>query len=792
MNLEESTDGLGDSSVTLDNLYPALVECFVIIICGYVAGRLGLVTEQQHGALNTFVGTFSLPSFIFIKLASLQLSSVNWLFLLSIFLSKAIIFFGVAIMTLLLTKPTDPSRAGLYAIFCTQSNDFAIGYPIISVLYSKVHTDYVNYLYLAAPINLVMLNPFGFILMELGRNRALSDSFDGTRTGGCLRIVKTISWNIITNPVFFMTALGLAGNFIFQSYVPPVLSVLLDVFAQAFPAAALFLLGLRMVGKVQRLRGIDLLVVIMLCTVKLLALPDIMREVVSTLMHAYNANATDIADMSTFGFLYGTIPAAPATFVYAVSYNINADLVASAMVLCTFLSAPLMVSSARMVLASTLDIRNALAVLKSLELDLSVAGIILSIWIIVVFVVNKTYKKITHRIILLLLLSRMLACLSALVGKLPGALSEYLEFALREVGGLSACLWGAVLSTTLIFIECQSWKLLYDLQPVFVLLCWGFPVFCVTLLMILVIPNDTKDASIEIFQYGNGEAILTLFVLTVSFIVTVGCLVLHRHYSWRRQRRSSETSALCGNRDSVPHFSSIQSDPVEQDPENNSIALPNSKNSSQEALHRCTIQQYGEYEERPQLTQIMVLLFFLACSMFTSIAVCLWRLVMDDVTGVYIELLFVELSFNKGQILLVFLMFGLDISSLLEELTRRVKIMWQRGHHVQQLLRWDELPPETKQFCEKFCSENLNQCHHDIAMNYWWVSKDYRHCFTGRDLITWLITNNLVQDRAEGIYICNQLLSGHIVKQLNNAQVFCDDPALLYCFSSINGLPISH
>lgn len=111
----------------------------------YVAGRLGLVTEQQHGALNTFVGTFSLPSFIFIKLASLQLSSVNWLFLFSIFLSKAIIFFAVAIMTLLLTKPTDPSRAGLYAIFCTQSNDFAIGYPISK--YLKFFIIYLEFTY---------------------------------------------------------------------------------------------------------------------------------------------------------------------------------------------------------------------------------------------------------------------------------------------------------------------------------------------------------------------------------------------------------------------------------------------------------------------------------------------------------------------------------------------------------------------------------------------------------------------------------------------------------------------
>lgn len=53
--------------------------------------------------------------------------------------------------------------------------------------------------------------------------------------------------------------------------------------------------------------------------------------------------------------------------------------VASAMVACTFLSAPLMFTSARMVLASSLEIKKAASVLKSFDLDLSIAGIILSV-----------------------------------------------------------------------------------------------------------------------------------------------------------------------------------------------------------------------------------------------------------------------------------------------------------------------------------------------------------------------------------------------------------------------------
>lgn len=101
------------------------------MICfSYLAGRMNLISETEAKGMNTFVGTFSLPSLIFMSLAQLDLSSVNWLFLASILLAKAIVFFSVIIITLLVGRPVNLGRAGIFGIFCTQSNDFAIGYPI--------------------------------------------------------------------------------------------------------------------------------------------------------------------------------------------------------------------------------------------------------------------------------------------------------------------------------------------------------------------------------------------------------------------------------------------------------------------------------------------------------------------------------------------------------------------------------------------------------------------------------------------------------------------------------------
>lgn len=96
----------------------------------YVAGRLNVVSKLESKGIATFVGTFALPSLIFLSLARLDFSVVNWTFLGAILLAKGLVFFLVIIVTLLVSRPMHLGQAGIFAIFCTQSNDFALGFPI--------------------------------------------------------------------------------------------------------------------------------------------------------------------------------------------------------------------------------------------------------------------------------------------------------------------------------------------------------------------------------------------------------------------------------------------------------------------------------------------------------------------------------------------------------------------------------------------------------------------------------------------------------------------------------------
>lgn len=56
-----------------------------------------------------------------------------------------------------------------------------------------------------------------------------------------------------------------------------------------------------------------------------MVLPLVTRQTVN-IMNA-GRNFTETTDLSTFGFLYGTFPAAPGVFVIATQYNVDIDLV---------------------------------------------------------------------------------------------------------------------------------------------------------------------------------------------------------------------------------------------------------------------------------------------------------------------------------------------------------------------------------------------------------------------------------------------------------------------------------
>lgn len=122
-------------TMSIDKLFPALLECFGIILCGYMAGRTDIISPAQAKGLGNFVSRFALPALLFKNMVQLDFGNVIWSFLWSVLIAKVAVFAMVCSLTLLVAGPESRyGKAGLYAIFATQSNDFALGYPIGEIL----------------------------------------------------------------------------------------------------------------------------------------------------------------------------------------------------------------------------------------------------------------------------------------------------------------------------------------------------------------------------------------------------------------------------------------------------------------------------------------------------------------------------------------------------------------------------------------------------------------------------------------------------------------------------------
>ncbi|KAF0302670.1 Integral membrane protein GPR155 [Amphibalanus amphitrite] len=357
---------LEEPTSTLERLAPAIAECFAVILCG----------------------------------------DVNWGFLVILYGAKALVFVLVVLVTAVASYPTNVGRAGLYGIFCTQSNDFALGYPLVQALYAKTHPDYASYLYLAAPSSLMLLNPIGFLLLELQRARSAAKvSSSWFETG------QRVLTGIGTNPVVFMTFLGIVANGVFDHCLPNILEGILKVLGQAFSASALFMLGIQMVGKVKSMKGSTLLVPLILISVKCFFLPLIVRGL---LVH-FPPPGENIRDFQDYGFLIGTFPTAPGVFVFAKLYNIDVDMLSSALVACTFLAMPFMLLSARMASIGQVNVAAYVSSLRRFVLHMTSVGACTLACVVLVLLITRKHRRVPYQTTVHLLAAQLLAAVGALL-----------------------------------------------------------------------------------------------------------------------------------------------------------------------------------------------------------------------------------------------------------------------------------------------------------------------------------------------------------------------------------------
>uniref|UniRef100_A0A8C7HXV2 G protein-coupled receptor 155 n=1 Tax=Oncorhynchus kisutch TaxID=8019 RepID=A0A8C7HXV2_ONCKI len=488
-------------TMSIDKLFPALLECFGIILCGYIAGRANIITSTQAKGLGNFVSKFALPALLFKNMVLLDFGNVIWPFLWSILIAKVSVFFIVCVITLLVASPdTRFSKAGLFSIFATQSNDFALGYPIVEALYKNTHPEYLQYIYLVAPVSLMLLNPIGFAFCEIQKWRDQRD-----RQQSKLQIVGVVILQVLKNPMVFMVVIGIIFHFILDQKIPAFMEQFVDGLANSFGGAALFYLGLSMVGQLGKLTRSTVVALILLITAKLLVMPLICRETVELLDADNTSSSLEHSSLSNYAFLYGVFPSAPSVAIYAAHYNMELQVVTSGMVISTFLSAPIMYVSAWLLTIPWMDPKPLMDSLQNVSFNVSIISLVALAWTVTVMFLSKKFKRLPHMFTVNLFLAQILACVSMImwnfVVRQDRFIGHVLTFTLLYGSLYSTYVWPGLIALSLVLMK-RGGEL--KVAPGFLVIAgWGVPALVAAVL--LVTGERMPDTIDSAFFYGRPQ-----------------------------------------------------------------------------------------------------------------------------------------------------------------------------------------------------------------------------------------------------------------------------------------------
>jgi hypothetical protein len=347
---------------------------------------------------------------IFVSLANLNFNNVEWSFLLAITISKSIIFVFVGVVDLIMHSPKDLSRAAIFAIFCTQTNDFGMGLPILDAVYGHDH-PFVGLLYLVAPISLLILNPIGFLLMESGQKTS------GKNIGIWKKFLLVLT-NLFMNPIISMTILGILANLLFQRSLPSLFSKFLILLGTTFTAMAPFTLG--------NIREDNLILIVSLVVTKCIFstfLTHFLVEQISMFFNGFEDPA-----LSNFGFLYGTFPTALGVDSYASQYNVNPDLISASIVICTAVSGPLMYVAANVLTVLEMDMDQYLENVINFQYTICMFSIFVILFITPIFILSKRYLQMPHTLTMSLLFFSLQTAVGGIIWAMGGNRSNWSRY----------------------------------------------------------------------------------------------------------------------------------------------------------------------------------------------------------------------------------------------------------------------------------------------------------------------------------------------------------------------------
>src|SRR5262249_21806843 len=121
----------------LELIFSSVVPVFGLVLCGWIAGRTGLVGVESSDALNQFVYYFALPAMLFGAVARGSIEQIlNGPFLGGVVLATLICAAAGFAVSAWLSGGT-PQEHSLRALNASFSNTGYLGIPLVTVAYGQ-------------------------------------------------------------------------------------------------------------------------------------------------------------------------------------------------------------------------------------------------------------------------------------------------------------------------------------------------------------------------------------------------------------------------------------------------------------------------------------------------------------------------------------------------------------------------------------------------------------------------------------------------------------------------------
>lgn len=168
---------------------------------------------------------------------------------------------------------------------------------------------------------------------------------------------------------------------------------------------------------------------------------------------------------------------------------------------------------------------------------------------------------------------------------------------------------------------------------------------------------------------------------------------------------------------------------------------------------------------------------------FQSISLSVWTLIMEGMSGIYIELSFLEAFLNFGQCILVAACFITDTDEFWKIVAKYMRKLCRFNRNAaESRATLNNNDAKTKVICEQFVRHHLDNCKAAIGSDRFTHSRLFKEAFYGTTFVNWLITVGLATDRREAITFANYLIDGGILHHINDVKNFYDRD-IIYCFS---------